>query len=104
MIDRNKLINGLVELGSRSNSDDMKFLSEVAQALQETPLDCLLQRPYTPPPLFIFEEVELGGSYHKLHAHRVGPESDWSEPYTKSGTVRYRSRVVRVDYPPKEFL
>jgi len=59
----------------------------------------LLERPYMPPPLFIREEVELGGGYH---SYRVSweQERDWSEPYTKSSQVRYRNRVVRVPFPP----
>ncbi|HEY5022463.1 MAG TPA: hypothetical protein VII30_08260 [Gemmatimonadaceae bacterium] len=59
----------------------------------------LLERPYAPPSLFIFEEVEIGGGYHTLGVVS-GPESEWSEPYEKSSHAQYRYRVVRVPYPP----
>lgn len=65
-----------------------------------SPLEALLGRIYSPPELFICEEVELGGGYHTLWVVS-GPERDWSEPYQKSSQVRYRRRVVRVEYPPK---
>lgn len=67
---------------------------------EQSIFELLLERPYNPPELFIFEEVELGGGYHTLSAHSRGPESDWSEPYKKSGVARYRSRIVKVPYPP----
>jgi hypothetical protein len=60
----------------------------------------LLRRPYQPPPLFIFEEVELGSGYHTLHATHNHEEHGWSEPYKKSSQAEYRSRTVRVPYPP----
>lgn len=63
-------------------------------------LEQLLERPYKPPELFICEEVELGSGYHTLWAVG-GPERDWCEPYKKSSHVQYRSRVVRVPYPPE---
>jgi hypothetical protein len=63
-------------------------------------MDPLLERPYQPPELFIFEEVEIGGGYHTLHVAHQGPERAWSEPYTKSSQVQYRNRVVKVEYPP----
>jgi hypothetical protein len=59
----------------------------------------LLERAYEPPALYIFEEVEIGGGYHTLLV-ASGPEQDWSEPYRKSSNVQYRSRIVRVPYPP----
>ncbi len=61
----------------------------------------LLEREYNPPDLYIFEEVEIGGGYHtldSLNGHNV--ESNWSEPYKKSGFATYRSRVVKVTFPP----
>jgi hypothetical protein len=63
----------------------------------------LLLREYKPPPLFIFEEVELGSGYHTLHVVQAGlhQERDWSEPYKKSSEVQYRNRIVRVPYPPE---
>jgi len=64
-------------------------------------LRALLERDYKPPPLFIFEEVELGSGYHSLHVSYERKERDWSaEPYKKSSNVEYRNRVVRVPYPP----
>jgi hypothetical protein len=64
-------------------------------------LRALLERDYNPPPLFIFEEVELGSGYHSLHVSYERKERDWSaEPYKKSSNVEYRNRVVRVPYPP----
>ncbi|HEY5022462.1 MAG TPA: hypothetical protein VII30_08255 [Gemmatimonadaceae bacterium] len=60
----------------------------------------LLERPYAPPALFIFEEVEIGGGYHTLHACSANAERGWSEPYKKSSVVQYRNRIVRVPYPP----
>lgn len=59
----------------------------------------LLGRPYAPPVLFIFEEVEIGHGYHSLTV-TDGPARGWSEPYRKSGPSEYRSRVMRVPYPP----
>lgn len=54
------------------------------------------------PPLFIFEEIEIGGGYHALSvAINTTKERDWSEPYAKSGGATYRNRIVRVPYPPK---
>lgn len=64
-------------------------------------LDCLLERAYEPPPLFIFEEVELGSGYHTLHVVSFSEEKDWSEPYKKGGFSEYRNRIVRVPYPPE---
>lgn len=61
----------------------------------------LLARPYEPPALFIFEEVEIGGGYHTLRVSHLSVEQAWSEPYQKSGTPFYRSRVVRVLFPPE---
>lgn len=63
-------------------------------------LDELLERPYSPPPLYVLEEVELGGGYHTLSVCS-GPERDWFGPYKKSGCAEYVSRVVKVEYPPK---
>lgn len=59
----------------------------------------LLERDYCPPKLYIREEVEVGGGYHTLQVSR-GPEREWSEPYSKSGSAVYRDRVVLVPYPP----
>ena len=64
----------------------------------------LLQRPYDPPKLFIFEEVEVGGGYHTLHIAHATESRDWSEPYKKSGTAEYRSRIVEVLFPPLDVL
>lgn len=65
----------------------------------------LLGRPYFPPELYIFEEVEIGGGYHDLHVW-LGKKEErgWSEPYKKSGVAEYRNRVVRVQYPSLEDL
>lgn len=63
-------------------------------------LEDLLERPYEPPPLYIHEEVELGGGYHTLSISHMRVETDWSEPYRKSGFTEYRCRIVRVQYPP----
>jgi len=60
----------------------------------------LLKRPYEPPALYILEEVEIGGGYHTLHVSREERERGWSRPYKKSGSAQYRSRIVRVPYPP----
>lgn len=61
----------------------------------------LLERPYSPPMLFIAEEAEIGGGYHTLWVVQgETQESDWSEPYKKTSSVQYRRRVVRVPYPP----
>lgn len=61
----------------------------------------LLGREYAPPVLLIREEVELGGGYHTLTVTHEKEERDWSEPYNKSSNVQYRSRVVKVPYPPE---
>jgi hypothetical protein len=63
-------------------------------------IEDLLRRPYKPPPLFIHEEVEIGSGYHTLSVSHAAEERDWSRPYTKSSSVEYRSRIVRVPYPP----
>lgn len=68
----------------------------------EEKLKQLLRREYTPPALFIFEEVELGGGYHTLNTINETKERDWSEPYCKSSHVKYRNRIVRVPYPPQK--
>jgi hypothetical protein len=60
----------------------------------------LLKRPYEPPALYILEEVEIGSGYHTLHVSHAEKERDWSKPYKKSGSAEYRSRIVRVPYPP----
>jgi hypothetical protein len=60
----------------------------------------LIERPYEPPPLYIREEVEIGGGYHTLAISHIREEQDWSEPYQKSGFTEYRCRIVRVPYPP----
>lgn len=62
-------------------------------------IEALLLRPYEPPKLFIFEEVEIRGGYHTLQTHS-GPERGWSETYSKRGSAIYRNRVVKIDYPP----
>ncbi len=63
-------------------------------------LEDLLERPYEPPPLYIYEEVEIGSGYHTLRVSHIREEQDWSEIYQKSGYAQYRYRVVRVPYPP----
>ncbi len=66
-------------------------------------IDELLGRPYKPPPLYIFEEVELGSGYHTMHVcHHKVEERGWSEPYRKSSSVQYRNRIVLVPYPPEK--
>jgi len=69
----------------------------------DDPVLAFLGRPYKPPVLYVFEEVELNNShgYHTL-AVCSGPERDWFGPYKKSSEVQYVSRVVKVEYPPKE--
>ncbi len=73
---------------------------EIRALAERQKLEKLLHRPYKPPVLYIFEEVELGGGYHTLSVTQFGPERDWSEPYKKSSQVQYRSRTVKVEYPP----
>lgn len=73
---------------------------EVEAGVVEDKLSKLLGRPYDPPELYIFEEVELGGGYHRMHVTVEHVERDWSEPYTKSGKAQYRNRIVKVPYPP----
>lgn len=69
--------------------------------MKET-LEELLERPYAPPKLFIFEEVEIGSGYHTFCIARVDAERDWSPPYKKGSHVQYRNRIVLVPYPPEK--
>jgi hypothetical protein len=63
--------------------------------------DELLKQKYDPPQLFICEEVEIGSrGYHALYISNSYKESNWSEPYKKSGCTEYRRRVVKVPFPP----
>lgn len=46
------------------------------------------------PVLFLWEEKEQDGGYHRFQVGHATAERDWSDPYPKSGVATYRSRVV----------
>ncbi len=82
------------------SGDNIKVIT--TKILAKNNMEKLLERPYSPPELYIFEEVEIGGGYHTLHISYETKERDWSEPYNKSSNVQYRNRIVKITYPPKD--
>jgi len=100
-------LDALLDMASKSrlSVDELAVVGaaiEYVRGLEGPSIESIIDRPYNPPSLFIFEEVELGGGYHTLHIAHAREENDWSKPYKKSGEARYVSRIVRVEYPPRK--